>query len=136
LGSYPYSVTDGIISAKNLPKGGLTGKFVFLQHTATIIWGNSGGPLINEKFEVVGVNSQIAFATAPDGSQILQQHINFSLEPKLTERLINEVIANNGRVKRAHMGLEVAQAYRVEGESYTLQDEAAKIYGVIPRSNA
>jgi hypothetical protein len=34
------------------------------------------------------------------------------------------------------MGLEVAQAYRVEGESYTLQDEAAKIYGVIPRSNA
>ena len=110
MGSYPYSVTDGIISAKNRARGGLTGKFGFLQHTATIIWGNSGGPLINEKGEVVGVNSQIAFATAPDGSQVLQQQINFSLEPKITERLINEVLNNNGRVKRSYIGLEVAQA--------------------------
>lgn len=136
LGTYPYSVTDGIISAKNRARGGLTGKFGFLQHTATLIWGNSGGPLINEKGEVVGVNSQIAFATAPDGSQILQQQINFSLEPKLTERLINEVLNNNGRVKRAYLGLEVAQAYTVEGENYYLKDEAAKIYGVVPGSNA
>jgi len=82
LGTYPYTVTDGIISAKNRARGGLTGKFGFLQHTATLIWGNSGGPLVNEKGEVVGVNSQIAFASAPDGSQILQQQINFSLEPK------------------------------------------------------
>ncbi len=136
LGTYPYSVTDGIISAKNRARGGLTGKFGFLQHTATIIWGNSGGPLINEKGEVVGVNSQIAFATAPDGSQILQQQINFSLEPKLTERIINEVLANNGRVKRAYLGIEVAQAYEVDGQSYYLKDEAAKIYSVIPGSNA
>ncbi len=136
LGTYPYTVTDGIISAKNRARGGLTGKFGFLQHTATIIWGNSGGPLINEKGEVVGVNSQIAFATAPDGSQILQQQINFSLEPKITERLINDVINNQGRVKRAYLGLEVAQAYDVEGQNYYLKDEAPKIYGVIPGSNA
>lgn len=136
LGTYPYTVTDGIISAKNRARGGLTGKFGFLQHTATLIWGNSGGPLVNEKGEVVGVNSQIAFAQAPDGSQVLQQQINFSLEPKLTERLINEVLNNNGRVKRAYLGIEVAQAYEVEGQNYTLQDELAKIYGVIPESNA
>lgn len=136
LGAYPYTVTDGIISAKNRARGGLTGKFGFLQHTATIIWGNSGGPLINEKGEVVGVNSQIAFATAADGSQILQQQINFSLEPKITEKIINEVLANNGRVKRAYLGLEVAQAYDVDGTNYILKDEAAKIYGVIPGSNA
>jgi len=136
LGTYPYTVTDGIISAKNRSRGGLTGKFGFLQHTATIIWGNSGGPLINEKGEVVGVNSQIAFAQAADGSQILQQQINFSLEPKLTERLINDVLSNNGRVKRAYLGLEVAQAYQVNGQSYYLKDEAAKIYSVIEGSNA
>jgi S1-C subfamily serine protease len=136
LGAYPYTVTDGIISAKNRARGGMTGKFGFLQHTATIIWGNSGGPLINEKGEVVGINSQIAFATAPDGSQVLQQQINFSLEPKLSARLVNEVLNNNGRVKRAFMGLEVAQAYDVEGQNYYLKDEAAKIYGVMPGSNA
>lgn len=136
LGTYPYTVTDGIISAKNRARGGLTGKFGFLQHTATLIWGNSGGPLVNEKGEVVGINSQIAFATAPDGTQMLQQQINFSLEPKLTERLINEVLNNNGRVKRAYLGIEVAQAYKVEDQNYYLQDEAAKIYGIIPGSNA
>lgn len=136
LGTYPYSVTDGIISAKNRARGGLTGKFGFLQHTATLIWGNSGGPLVNEKGEVVGINSQIAFASAPDGSQILQQQINFSLEPKLSERLVNEILNNNGRVKRAYLGVEVAQAYEVDGENYYLKDEAAKIYGVIQGSNA
>ncbi|NUM31517.1 MAG: serine protease [Bacteroidetes bacterium] len=136
LGTYPYTVTDGIISAKNRARGGLTGKFGFLQHTATIIWGNSGGPLINEKGEVVGVNSQIAFATAPDGSQVLQQQINFSLEPKITEKIIRDVFSNNGIVKRAYLGIEIAQAYDVEGQNYYLKDEAAKIYGVIPESNA
>ncbi|MFA5196616.1 MAG: trypsin-like peptidase domain-containing protein, partial [Bacteroidales bacterium] len=34
LGEYPYSVSDGIISAKNRIRSGLTGKFGFLQSTA------------------------------------------------------------------------------------------------------
>ncbi|MCB9251215.1 MAG: trypsin-like peptidase domain-containing protein [Flavobacteriales bacterium] len=136
LGTYPYTVTDGIISAKNRTRGGHTGKFGFLQHTATLIWGNSGGPLVNEKGEVVGINSQIAFAQAPDGSQILQQQINFSLEPGLSNRLVNEVLNNNGRIKRAYLGVEVAQAYLLENKSYYLQDETAKIYSVIPGSPA
>jgi S1-C subfamily serine protease len=60
LGEYPYSVTDGIISAKNRVRGCYTGKFGFLQTTATVIWGNSSGPLVDAKGDVAGINSQIS----------------------------------------------------------------------------
>lgn len=111
LGEYPYSVSDGIISAKNRVRGSMTGKFGFLQTTATLIWGNSGGPLVNRKGDVVGVNSQIAFADLPDGSQILQQQINFALEADISERLVNDIIETNGRVVRAYIGIELVQSY-------------------------
>jgi len=111
LGEYPYTVTDGIISAKNRVRGGMTGKFGFLQTTATIIWGNSGGPLVNESGDVIGVNSQIAFADLPDGSAILQQQINFALEANICTRLINDIINYDGRVARAYLGIEVTQSY-------------------------
>jgi S1-C subfamily serine protease len=113
LGDYPHTVTDGIISALNRTRGGLTGKFGYLQTTATMIWGNSGGPLINENAEVVGINSQIGFANGPDGNTYLQQQLNFSLEPLLSSRIVNEII-DNGAFKRAYLGLEIAQRHLIE----------------------
>ncbi len=108
LGDYPYSVTDGIISAKNRVRGGLTGKFGFLQSTATVIWGNSGGPLVDIAGDVVGINSQIAFAERGN-DPLWQPQINFALEAGLSERLVNDIISNNGLVKRAYLGVEISQ---------------------------
>jgi S1-C subfamily serine protease len=114
LGDYPYSVTDGIISAKNRVRGGMTGKFGFLQSTATVIWGNSGGPLVDIAGDVVGINSQIAFAQ--QGTEtIWQPQINFALEAGLSERLVNDIINNNGLIKRAYLGIEIA---RLKIDSY------------------
>lgn len=141
LGEYPYSVSDGIISAKNRVRGGFTGKFGFLQTTATLIWGNSGGPLINEKGEVVGVNSQIAFANLPDGSQILQSQINFALEADISKKLIRDILETNGRVKRAYLGVEISQSYSYElvgydSYSYFEIDELPKLSAVLKGSPA
>lgn len=108
LGEYPYTVTDGIVSAVNRNRDGATGKYGFIQSTATIIWGNSGGPLINESGQVVGINSQIAFADGGDGSAYLMQQINFALEPLLSQRLVDEIIAK-GKVSRTHIGVEFSQ---------------------------
>jgi S1-C subfamily serine protease len=140
LGEYPYSVSDGIISAKNRVRGGATGKFGFLQTTATVIWGNSGGPLINEKGEVVGINSQIAFANTPDGNYIWQSQINFALESDLAERLINDILTNKGLVRRAYIGLEIAVRYQLnyngnEASAREL-DSIPVIMNVIPGSPA
>lgn len=114
LGDYPYSVTDGIISAKNRVRGGMTGKFGFLQSTATVIWGNSGGPLVDISGDVVGINSQIAFAQQGTTS-VWQPQINFALEAGLSERLVNDIINNNGLIKRAYLGIEIA---RLKLDSY------------------
>ncbi len=47
LGEYPFSVVPGIISGKNRRDSDLTGIFGFLQTTATLTNGNSGGPLVD-----------------------------------------------------------------------------------------
>jgi len=141
LGEYPYSVSDGIISAKNRVREGLTGKFGFLQSTATVIWGNSGGPLINEKGQVVGINSQIAFAEM-GGQSIWQPQINFALEGTISKRIVDNIISSNGRVKRAYIGIEVKQNYEYNKYSMTtkdgweLSDSLPVISGIIPGSPA
>ncbi|RVU00129.1 trypsin-like serine protease [Mucilaginibacter limnophilus] len=108
LGEYPYSVSDGIISAKNRVRGGLTGKFGFLQSTATVIWGNSGGPLVDVNGKVVGINSQIAFANQGNSS-IWQPQINFALEAQLSSRLVNDILTNDGLISRSYFGIELVQ---------------------------
>lgn len=113
LGEYPYTVTDGIISAKNRMRDGVTGKFGFLQSTATVIWGNSGGPLIDESGKVVGINSQIAFADTPSNEPMWQSQINFALESEISERLFKDIVNNNGVVKRAYFGLILSQKSRL-----------------------
>lgn len=141
LGDYPYTVTDGIISAKNRVRGGLTGKFGFLQSTATVIWGNSGGPLVDANGDVVGINSQIAFATQGQ-QQIWQPQINFALEAPLSERLVNDIIDNAGLVKRAYIGVEIScqkvdSYYRqVYGSNNSEVNPLPVISAVIPGSPA
>jgi len=137
LGEYPYSVSNGIISAKNRVRGSYTGKFGFLQTTATVIWGNSGGPLVDSKGSVAGINSQIAFALTPDGGQIWQSQINFALEAKLSERLVNEIIENDGRILRTYLGLEFGQHYQYESDWFgnwylSGADSLPSITGVLP----
>ncbi|HYG16840.1 MAG TPA: trypsin-like peptidase domain-containing protein [Bacteroidia bacterium] len=142
LGEYPYTVTDGIISAKNRVRNGITGKFGFLQSTATVIWGNSGGPLVNTKGEVVGINSQIAFAPR-GGDPLWQPQINFALEHEICERLLNDVVTNNGLIRRAYVGFEVTQTYDYMefmtwfgGSPWVLRDTLPVIKNVIPGSPA
>lgn len=47
------SVTQGVVSAKRLTAKDIAA----IQHSASITHGNSGGPLVNEKGEVIGVNN-------------------------------------------------------------------------------
>lgn len=105
LGEFPYSVSEGIISGKNRVRGSFKGKFGFIQSTATIIWGNSGGPLVDQKGKVAGINSQIEITS----NGYIQPQINFALEASLSERLVKEIIDNRGRVVRSYLGVGLSQ---------------------------
>lgn len=100
LGYFPYTVTQGIISAKN--RQGQNAKSGYLQSSAMLSAGNSGGPLVNENGELIGVNTL--------GSQKAQQ-LNFALESRILDRVINDII-EFGKVKRAYFGFEIIQLYK------------------------
>jgi len=115
LGEYPYTISDGIIGAKNRVRGGMVGKFGFLQSTASVIWGNSGGPLIDENGLVVGINSQITITSR--GDQIfIQPQINLALEAEISNRLVNDILNNNGRIRRSFLGIELSDNFTVRRE--------------------
>ena len=101
LGEYQNTVTKGIISAKGreITAGGsgsttetLSG---LIQTDAAINGGNSGGPLINMKGQVIGVNVAIA-ANA--------QGIGFAL-PINDVKPVLESLQKNGRIIRPMLGV-------------------------------
>jgi len=76
---YEFSITRGVVSAKDrrfgyAPDVNHTG-IDFIQTDAALSPGNSGGPLVNLKSEVIGINS---FITVADYSQ----NLNFALSVK------------------------------------------------------
>ncbi len=102
------TVTDGIISAINrnveLSDSSTSGKktMTLLQTNATINKGNSGGPLINSKGQVIGINTLkltseyegIGFAIPINGAvPIISQLIEYG---KVTERPENDFVSGEG----------------------------------------
>lgn len=118
LGTKPNTVTYGVISALNRTTEGLTGKHGYLQSTATIIWGNSGGPLVNAKGEVVGVNTKIDFAKGPDGNNYLQQQINYALATEIASSLVDDII-EHGKKQRAYLGLELSHSHELTSNLFS-----------------
>lgn len=57
------TVSEGIVSNRNRPFGGL----VYIQSTAEISPGNSGGPLLNLYGEVIGVNNMKVIGMGAEG---------------------------------------------------------------------
>ncbi|MBL7128506.1 MAG: trypsin-like peptidase domain-containing protein [Ignavibacteria bacterium] len=134
LGDYPYSVSDGIISGKNRIRKGIMGKFGFLQTTATIIWGNSGGPLIDINGEVVGINSQIEIVQKQFQS-FIQPQINFALESSICNKLVNDII-DFGIVKRAYLGIEISKTKKIPSRKEKFLNYSLIITGIIEGSPA
>ncbi len=94
------SVTLGIISNKERTLGGLvdlegepSGVLTrWIQHDALILPGNSGGPLVNLKGEVVGVN------------ELGGGGVGFAIPSTLVKAVVEEIL-KHGRVKRSWLGI-------------------------------
>jgi len=100
LGQYQNTVTSGIISGTGRPISAQSGNAVenltdLLQTDAAINLGNSGGPLLNLKGQVIGINTAIAQDA---------QGIGFSIPINSTKGILKSVLAG-GQVKRAYIGV-------------------------------
>lgn len=78
----PFAATQGILSNIIYEENGIN----YFQHDASLNPGNSGGPLINEKGELIGVNTFVV----RDGN-----NIGFSLPSEYLVKTIDEFLAGN-----------------------------------------
>lgn len=92
------TVTAGIISTLQRQTPYFTNFQQFLQTDAAINRGNSGGPLVNMRGEVIGINSQIATSTGDYNG------IGFAL-PSNEASFVYQQIVSQGRVRRGYLGI-------------------------------
>ncbi|WP_349999185.1 Do family serine endopeptidase [Stenotrophomonas lacuserhaii] len=94
-----HSVTAGVVSATGRSTGGADQRYVpFIQTDVAINQGNSGGPLLNTRGEVVGINSQIFSASGG------YMGISFAIPIDLAMGAV-EQIKKTGRVVRGQIGV-------------------------------
>jgi len=95
---YERSVTAGIVSALGRKVYEAEPFENFIQTDAAINRGNSGGPLLNQSGEVIGVNTVIR----SDG-----RGISFAVPSNVVKRVVSQLRAN-GYVARGYLGLTPA----------------------------
>ncbi|MCC6071924.1 Do family serine endopeptidase [Massilia sp. GCM10020059] len=104
------SVTAGIISAKARD----TGDYLpLIQSDVAVNPGNSGGPLINMRGEVIGINSQIA--TLSGG----YNGISFAVPIDEAMRVADQ-LRKTGKVTRGRMGVQIGEVSKEVAESLGL----------------
>ncbi|TVQ58823.1 MAG: PDZ domain-containing protein [Phycisphaerales bacterium] len=115
------SVTAGIISATGRQTRilGQSGLESFIQTDAAINRGNSGGPMVNMRGEVIGINTAIMTTGAGGGNVGIGFAIPTSLFGHVVAQLIDE-----GRVTRGFIGVRISD----------LTPDAASLLGLSDRT--
>ena len=133
--SLSRSISEGIISCPDrylgdemtLADGEKTGGYhTWIQTTAAINFGNSGGPLVNHEGEIIGINTRTIVGA--DG-------LGFSI-PSNVVREITDQIIKSGSVKRSWIGVDLQPHQELDA---LFSDEVAKgvlVSKVEPRSPA
>jgi serine protease Do len=115
------TITFGIISANKREVTIDNYTNTYLQTDAAINFGNSGGPLINMKGEVIGINSAKTVTAGYDemGNAVSAEGIGFALPINQVQKIM-EVLITKGYIERPGIGITVS----------TVTDEMAQEAGV------
>jgi putative serine protease PepD len=125
------TLTRGIVSALGreieAPDGAkITGA---IQTDAALNPGNSGGPLLNEEGDVIGVNSQIASdASTADGSQPGSTGVGFAISSNTVAQAVKKIEAGDG-VTYAAATQSTAASERGNGQQSVSPYGAGNPYG-------
>jgi S1-C subfamily serine protease len=89
-------LTDGIISAKN----GIDSNPTYFQISAPIQPGNSGGPIFNEKFQLIGItSSKLSDMYTLQQTGTLPQNVNFGIKSEYAKLMGSQYFNNNIIIK-------------------------------------
>jgi len=128
---FESTVTAGVVSALGRSLRASTGRLIddLIQTDAALNPGNSGGPLVSSRGEVVGINTAIIMGA---------QGICFAIGSNTAKFVLGELV-RHGRVRRAYIGISAAQTRlprRLRHVANVEQDSAVMVAGVEPSSVA
>lgn len=107
------TVTAGIVSAKG--RGEIGSQYVpFIQTDVAINRGNSGGPLLNMKGEVVGINSMIF-------NPMLSSGLSFSIPIDLADN-VKQQLLTDGKVNRGFLGINFGPIDQDKADAFGLEN--------------
>ena len=123
--AFEHTVTAGIVSAKGRQLGIPDVPYQdYIQTDAAINRGNSGGPLVNMKGEVVGVTSMIV---SPSGGNI---GIGFAIPSNLARKIVKQ-LKEKGRVVRGYLGVRSGAITEEDKEAFKLKTKKGAIIGEV-----
>lgn len=105
---FKFSMSEGIISGLGRSPSGATGPAGFtnfIQSDAAVNPGNSGGPLVDVRGRVIGMNVAIATGRETEGTNEGQSAgISFAIPLMTIEAVVDQLIST-GRVTRGYIGI-------------------------------
>ena len=125
------TVSTGVVSARGRAMRSEQGRLIenVVQHTAPLNPGNSGGPLVDSRSNVVGINTAII---------AMAQGLGFAVPATTARWVVGELLAH-GRVRRLSLGITVKLApipRRLARELDLLADQAVEVVELAARGPA
>jgi S1-C subfamily serine protease len=125
------TVSTGVVSATGRAMRGVGGRLIenIVQHTAPLNPGNSGGPLVDTRGRVVGVNTAII---------AMAQGLGFAVPANTARWVVGELLAH-GKVRRRWLGISgttVTLPRALVRELDLVADEAIEVLDVATGSPA
>lgn len=124
---FQSTVSTGVVSALGRAMRGQEGRMIenIIQHTAPLNPGNSGGPLIDSRGRIVGVNTAII---------AMAQGLGFAIPVDTAKWVVGEIITH-GRVRRPFLGITATATplhRRLVRELDLLSDQGVEVVSVAP----
>ncbi len=116
---FQSTVSTGVVSATGRHLRSQQGRLIenIVQHTAPLNPGNSGGPLVDSKGQVIGINVAIIH---------MAQGLSFAIPANTAKWVVSQILLH-GRVKRGYLGIagrKVPVDQRLN-QFYTLENKSA-----------
>ena len=128
---FQSTVSTGVVSALGRALRSRQGRLIesIIQHTAPLNPGNSGGPLVDSRGRIVGINTAII---------MMAQGIGFSI-PSNTAKWVVSQLLTYGRVRRGYLGITAQQrllSRRLVRFHNLKSDFAVEVVSLMPDSSA
>src|SRR5215207_4001039 len=131
LGEFPNTVSEGTVNAtdRSFPnEGGLT---TWIQHDAEIWHGNSGGPLLNLRGEVVGINTAGIGSGMLGGADTGSADMAFAVEGNTVCRAAADLLAN-GKISWPYLGIQGEATADGQSVAEVVEDGPSADAGIEP----